>query len=94
MKNKSNSHKLLLISISIISLTIVAAFFWESFGLGSRESLALAIALIFSFGFNIAGLILAVIEKKEGKKANLLIGLHTLLILGILGLIISAALTM
>lgn len=93
MKLKTN--KLLLISAIIILVTFIAAIFWQVLGLTGKHTPILAITIMVAFGFNIAGFILGVTERKANRK-KALIGIigHLLLMTGFVILVAYSFLSM
>lgn len=74
MTTKTKSFGLFTISLIIISLTILLATFWDSFGLGTNK-IPLAISVTVAFGISIAGLVLGLIEINYNKAKKTRIGL-------------------
>ena len=89
---KTKTFKLFIISGSIILLTFIIATFWNALRLGSNK-IPLAMAVMFSFGISIAGIIIGISELKLYENKKLWISLigHSLIIFLFLALMISAA---
>jgi hypothetical protein len=71
IKKKLMTKKLFFTSLFLIGLTFLAATFWESIGLGTKQTPLLAFIMMIAFGINIAGVIMGINERKKGREGAL-----------------------
>jgi len=83
---KSYSNKILILNISLIILTLLAAQFWIQLGLTDNENIYLGFICIIIFGLSVGGFLVGITERKrEGKITR--IGIAGNLVLTVLFLV-------
>ncbi len=83
---KSHSNKILILNISLIILTYLAAHFWIQLGLTDNENIYLGFIGVIIFGLSVGGFFVGITEKKR-KGIITRIGIFGNLILTVLFLI-------
>lgn len=80
---------LLLIALGLVIITFLIATFWQALGLTEKETIWLAVNIMFGTAANIGGLVMGIIERKKNNTRAIvgIIGnaLMILLVVGVIG---------